>query len=572
VACKSPADQSRQGLRNYKEIVKIFFQYIALLRESPPQQWIFDEQKGISDVDFKFKQKSVSWRFTSHASGLMQKPLPRDRLLGGYARLRTFDPKLIQKGIECFTPDNFRITVVSRDIPGKWEKKEKWYGTEYTLEKIPADFMTEIKKAYNMTSQQRIPELHLPHKNQFIPTKLDVEKKEVKEPTIAPKMIRNDEIVRTWFKKDDTFWVPKANLLVAFKSSIIYASAESTVKARLFTDLVRDALEEYSYDAELAGLQYNVSLDSRGLSIEVSGYNDKLAVLLNQVLHTMRDLEFKEERFSIVKERLSRAYRNYALQQPYYQLYDYTNWLTVEKENIVEEMSDELPSIDIDMTRNFRRDLLAQMHMEVYIHGNLYKEDALRLTDIIVSTLKPRVLPKPQWPITRSMIFPPGSNYILEKDLADPENVNHAIEFLLHVGEKGNRVLKVKALLLGQIVHEPAFDILRTKEQLGYAVFSGVRNSPTMLGFRFIIQSEKEPEYLETRIEAFLEGFRETLAKMGDSDFESHKRALIVKRLEKVKNLDQETGRHWNQIHSEYYDFDYGRFYPTRYKCEDSTY
>ncbi len=84
-------------------------------------------------------------------------------------------------------------------------------------------------------------------------------------------MVRNDPLARTWFKKDDTFWVPKANLIVSCKSPIIYASAENSVKARLFTDLIRDALEEYSYDAELAGLQYTISLDSRGLFIEISG-------------------------------------------------------------------------------------------------------------------------------------------------------------------------------------------------------------------------------------------------------------------------------------------------------------
>ena len=37
--------------------------------------------------------------------------------------------------------------------------------------------------------------------------------------------------------------------------------------------------------------------------------------------------------------------------------------------------------------------------------------------------------------------------------------------------------------------------------------------------------------------------------------FESHKRSLINKRLEKVKNLSQETARIWSLIGSEYYDF-----------------
>lgn len=513
----------------------------------------------MAEVDFKFKQKTPASRFTSKVSSVMQRPLPREWLLSGHSRLRKFDPVLIQKGIDCLRPDNFRMSIVSRDFPGNWDKTEKWYGTEYKYEKIPNDFMRQLKAAYSVSSKERISNLHLPHKNQFIPTKLEVEKKEVKEPAIAPRMIRNDELARTWYKKDDTFWVPKANLIVSFKSPLIYASAETSVKARLFTDLVRDALEEYSYDADLAGIQYSVSLDTRGITAEVSGYNDKLPVLLEQVLITMRDLEIKSDRFGIIKERLSRSYRNSAFQQPYHQLYDYLAWLTSENDYVVEELAAELPNITVDTTRSFHKELLSQLHMEVYVHGNLYKEDALTLTDMIESTLKPRHLPRPQWPIFRSLVFPPGSNFVYEKTLQDPANVNHAIEMLLHIGDKADRLIRAKTLLLDQFIHEPAFDQLRTKEQLGYVVFSGYRGTLTTVGFRFIIQSEKSPQYLETRIETFLTNYAQTLANMSEADFESNKRSLMVKRLEKLKNLDQETGRHWSQIYNEYYDFNFGK-------------
>jgi len=488
----------------------------------------------------------------------MQRPLPREWLLSGGSILRKFDPELIKRGIDCLRPDNFFMMVVSRDFPGKWEKKEKWYGTEYTHQQINEDFMEDVLEAYDVSSEDRIPRLHLPHKNQFIPTKLEVEKKEVKAPAPAPRMIRNDGQVRTWFKKDDTFWVPKANLIVSFKCPTIYASAENSVKARIYTDLVKDALEEYSYDADLAGLEYNVTLDYRGLLAEVSGYNDKLPVLLAQVLATMRDLEIKDDRFGIIKERLGRAYRNYAFQQPYSQLADYATWFTCENEHTVAELSDELPAITAEATRTFHRELLAQFHLEIYVHGNLYKEDALKLTDMLVSTLKARALPRTQWPILRSFIYAPGSNYVFERTLQDPANVNHAIELYLHIGNRADRQLRARTFMLDQLTHEPAFDQLRTKEQLGYVVYSGTKASPTTIGFRFVIQSEKNPQYLETRIEAFLVYFGKMLADMNDTEFESNRRSLIVKHLEKAKNLDQETGRHWNQINNEYYDFEYG--------------
>lgn len=77
---------TEDGLKNYKEIVKVVFQYISLLREAKPQQWIFEEQKGIAEVDFKFKQKTPASSFTSKTSAVMQTPLPREWLLSGHER------------------------------------------------------------------------------------------------------------------------------------------------------------------------------------------------------------------------------------------------------------------------------------------------------------------------------------------------------------------------------------------------------------------------------------------------------------------------------------------------------
>ncbi|KAH7329236.1 Metalloenzyme, LuxS/M16 peptidase-like protein [Stachybotrys elegans] len=547
---------TEEGLKNYPEIVKIFFQYVSLLKETPPQEWIFMEQKGMADVDFKFRQKTPASRFTSRISAVMQKPLPREWLLSGQSRLRKFDPKLIETALAQIRPDNFRMTVVSRKFPGNWDKKEKWYGTEYRYEKIPDDLMRACKEAAATPREKRFPELHLPHKNNFIPSKLEVEKKEVAEPALAPRVLRNDTVIRTWWKKDDTFWVPRANVIVSLKSPIIFASSGNAVKARLFTELVRDALEEYSYDAELAGLQYTVTVDSRGLFLEISGYNDKLHVLLEQVAATVRDIEIKEERFLIVKERLTRGYDNWLLQSAYQQVGDYMSWLNAERDYIIEELATELPSITVEDVRLFQKQALAQLHIEVYAHGNMYKSDALKVTDMVESILKPRALPRAQLPIIRSLVLPSGSNLVYHKTLKDPENVNHCVETWYYVGDKGDRQVRAKTLLFDQMVHEPAFDQLRTKEQLGYIVFTNMRTFSTTCGFRVLIQSERTPAYLDSRIEAFLEKVGTLLENMSEADFEGHKRSLIIKRLEKLRNLDQESSRHYTQISNEYYDFE----------------
>ncbi|RMJ03581.1 hypothetical protein CDV36_014893 [Fusarium kuroshium] len=548
---------TEEGLKNYPEIVKIFFQYITILCESPPQELIFQEQKIMAEMNFKFKQKTRTSSFTSQISSVMQSPLPREWLLSGPSRLRTFEPKQIEDALTTIRPDNFRMVIVSRNYPGNWDQKEKWYGTEYRYEKIPEDLMEEIRQAASVSPGERLSCLHLPHKNQFIPNQLEVEKKEVSEPALNPRVLRNDGIAMTWWKKDDTFWVPRANVIVSLKTPLIDSCAENNVKARLFSDLVRDALEEYSYDAKLAGLHYNVSLDSRGLCLNVSGYNDKLPMLLEQVVTTIRDLDIKEDRFEIVRECLSRQYKNWYLLSSHQQVGKYTTWLNApERDFMVEELAAELPSITVEGVRLFQKQMLGRMFIEVYVLGNMYKEDALKITDMVESILKPRALPRAQWPVLRSLILPRGSNYVFKKTLKDTANVNHCVETWFYVGSREDRVIRTKTLLLEQILHEPAFDQLRTKEQLGYVVFRGTRVFSTTYGFRFLIQSEMTPEFLDSRIEAFLRRYVETLEKMSDAEFEGHKRSLVIRRLEKPRNLDEESSRHWSQITSEYYDFE----------------
>ncbi|KAF2816319.1 LuxS/MPP-like metallohydrolase [Mytilinidion resinicola] len=547
---------TEEGLKHYKEVTKTIFQYIAMMRESPPQEWIVDEMKRMSEVDFKYKQKSPASRTTSLLSGIMQRPYPRELLLSGPSLIRKFNAEAINKAATYLRPDNFRLTLISQDFPGDWDQKEKWYGTEYKYEKIPEDFLAEIKEVVASPTNGRPAELHLPHKNEFIPNRLEVEKKEVEEPLKTPKLIRNDENVRTWFKKDDQFWVPKASVLIILRSPLVSLTPLNTVVSHLYRELVYDALVEYSYDAEISGLNYSVAAHAPGLDVSVSGYNDKMAVLLEKVLVSMRDLEVSEDRFNIIKERLARSFRNWEYQQPYHQVGVFSRWLTTEKGWINEQLLAELHSVTAADVRAFFPQLLAQVHIELLAHGNIYKEDALKLTDMVESILKPKKLPSSQWRIRRSLLLPPGCNFVYERDLRDPANVNHCIEYMLYIGDPLNRQRKAKLLLMAQMADEPAFDQLRTKEQLGYVVFSG----PTILnmwaGYRILIQSEKSPDYLEGRIDAFLTQFGQMLHDMKDEDFEGHKRSIINKRLEKLKNLSQETNRFWNHVLSECYDFE----------------
>lgn len=73
---------------------------------------------------------------------------------------------------------------------------------------------------------------------------------------------------------------------------------------RLFADLVTDSLTEFAYDADLAGLSYNFSHQSLGLYVALSGYNDKLHLLLRTVLERAKSLQVNPDRLAVMKDQV----------------------------------------------------------------------------------------------------------------------------------------------------------------------------------------------------------------------------------------------------------------------------
>ena len=103
---------------------------------------------------------------------------------------------------------------------------------------------------------------------------------------------------------------------VYFDRSIVDRSASNAVKSQLFTQLVEEALTESTYAASLAGLNFSFGNDPEGLQIVVSGYNDKLEVLLRVIIKAITGFEMDTDRFELLKGRLRRAYGNTKLSNP----------------------------------------------------------------------------------------------------------------------------------------------------------------------------------------------------------------------------------------------------------------
>lgn len=98
-----------------------------------------------------------------------------------------------------------------------------------------------------------------------------------------------------------------------------------------------DAMSEYSYDADLAGLSYKLDTQADGVLMTIDGYNDKLAVLTKVVLEKMATLQVDPKRFEIIKDQIQRQYVNFNLAAPSQLTAYYTSYLTQKQVFLPEE-------------------------------------------------------------------------------------------------------------------------------------------------------------------------------------------------------------------------------------------
>jgi len=148
------------------------------------------------------------------------------------------------------------------------------------------------------------------------------------------------------------------------------------VYVRLYLDLVMDAMSEYSYDADLAGLSYKLDTQADGIIMHIDGYNDKLSVLAKVVLEKMLDLKVDPQRFEIIKDQLRRRFQNFDLAAPSGHTAYWMTYLIQNKIQGPKEKLEALETVTPEMLQAFIPELLKRMHVEGLVHGNMLKEVA----------------------------------------------------------------------------------------------------------------------------------------------------------------------------------------------------
>ncbi|CAF4452269.1 unnamed protein product [Rotaria sp. Silwood2] len=541
-----------EGLSQWKRVLHSVYQYLAMLRKKGPKECIFNEGKNINQMEFQFQDKGQPRYIVSNLAGRMR-DYPLSECLSGPYEMREFRPDLINELLnEYLIPSKMRVFLTSKEFLSIAIEKEKWYGTLYKEEYLPKEF---IKQCETCEINHK---LYLPIPNEFIPTDFQLFSKEknLARPQI-PIKIKENEYYRLYYAEDSFYKLPKAYIYFEFRNPLVYVDPIHSNLNTLYVELINDSLTEFVYPAQVGGLDYELYDCNNSIQLSVSGFNHKIKELFNRIIDHMINIKVEAEQFEIIKEKVKQSLQFFRRCVPAAMAKFGLTYLTAEYDWNNNELLSCLDDITMHDVESFIPRVLKRFYIDSFMYGNLTINQAIEYMTLVEQKFQEISFYQPLFPSMwfnqRELILPDGCNYAYTM-LNDAYPLNAIVIYLQCFQE----TLPNNALLglFSYLVEQLCFNQLRTKEQLGYIINSEVWRLCGVQGFSVTVQSARELDYINQRIELFIDSISDYISTMSDELFKKQREGYIIKKVEVSKNMHDQGNQFWNDIINHQFCFD----------------
>jgi insulysin len=529
-----------QGSEHIDDIAALLFQTVSIIKLDGVKKWLFDENAQLAEIDFRFSEKpsptSLARRLAS-----MQHEIPQQQLLRAPYAYDEWRADLITQILDAMRPDNVLITHVAPGL--NTDSKAQWYDTPYSvthLDKAATDVWLGAKPSQALA---------IPAPNPFIPTRLKMHTGAVSD---IPRPLMAKPGFHVWHAQQDQFALPKADFFISLRSPHANDTPRHSLLTRLYVALINDQLDTFTYAADLAGLSFNLYPHSRGLSLRISGYDDRQAILLERILLALTAGEIDPQRFAILKEAATRGLENARRNQPYRRAMGHLrslllnpSWTRVERLAVIDTLT-------LKQLEEHIKVLLSSLQVVALAHGNINAEQATRMSELVYQSV---VAPAQVTDVARGQVMQLRRRDRLVMDI----NAEHPESALVSYLQAPDKTLRSRALvgLSVQILNSPFFDVLRTEKKLGYVVFANAYPVLETAALVFIVQSPvADAVNLQREVHEFLADYQQSITKMDVAEFEQHKTALVARVLEAERQLSERSSRFWQEIDRSNFDFD----------------
>jgi len=528
---------TEKGVGEHQRVLQLVFAYLDMLRNAGAGQRLFDEQARLAELAFRFREDQGAMHSVSALSAGMHYYNALDVLRGSYI-MEDYQPALIEGLLQALRPDNARITLTDGSV-----------STDRVSDHYKVPFGQRRVAAAELSGWRAPPEetlFELPGPNPYIAS--DVAVKELgEEGNDDPRLMLEQHRLKVWFSQDSEFRIPRGATYVNFKSPMVSRSPGTTAAALLYVALLKDGVNEYTYPALLAGLSFDLYKHSQGLTLRISGYNDKQALLLESLVQDFAAATFNPDRFDNIRHDIIRNLRNAKASPPYRQVLSELRRAMQYGRYSEQQLIAALESTDMAKLDGFVRELWQDARAEVMIYGNYEPAAAERVARIVQPLLSPQpVTPMPAMQVVK---LEADSQLLYAVDVPHDDVV---VAWYLQ-GEGDSWRDRALTALTAQIMKSGFFQELRTEQQLGYVVSTYYYPHVDVPGLLMLVQSPgADAETVSTAMAAFKQRLPERIEA---EQFVRHQQALISEILEPDKNLWERAEYYWQSIARKQFDF-----------------
>nr|WP_217906373.1 insulinase family protein [Vibrio sp. JPW-9-11-11] len=498
------------GLEHVDEIIQSVFSYLELIKNNGLDEWRYLEKQAVLESAFRFQEPTRPLDMVSHLVVNMQHYHPDDVIYGDFM-MSHYDEPLLKELLDYFTAENLRTTLIAHGYT--YDRVAKWYSTPYSV----TPFSPEQLEHYRQPSPLLFA---LPEKNPFIC--YDLDPKELELSHDRPQVLEELPGFKLWHLQDTEFRVPKGVVYVAIDSPHAVANPRNIVKTRLCVEMFLDSLATDTYQAEIAGMGYNMYAHQGGVTLTLSGFSQHQPDLLKLILTRFAKRDFSHQRFSTIKQQLMRNWRNAAQDRPISQLFNALTGILQPNNPPYQVLLEALESIDVDELASFVDAILAELHVEMFVYGDWTKADALSLGNTLKDALRVK---NQQYEEALRPLVMLGENGTFQREVACDQQ-DSAILVYYQCNDTDPRSIALYSLA-NHLMSATFFHEIRTKQQLGYMVGTGNLPLNRHPGIVLYVQSPNAaPVDLIRSIDEFLNAFYMVLLELNEYQWHSSKRGL----------------------------------------------
>jgi insulysin len=529
---------TKKGVKYYERILELTFSYINMLKKHGIEEYTFKESQTMAQINFDWKNPDEGMGFVAGRAAMMQDYKLQDIETLPYL-YRKFEPKVYQDILETLTPENALVVLKTNSVAT--DQTDKFYGAEYSLTQVGGAAFEKLK------SPVKVAELTYPKMNDFIPNNLKLAEE-------RPHLVRDDELAKVWFQFDDRFKQPKVFLTLRIETPRIYDSVKNAQLSGLYISAIREGLNEIVYPIQIAGLSYGLSSGKKGITLSFGGYSERVGDLLRLVTKNLKTIKIDQQKFDNLKEATIRGLQNSKYGKAYSRGGYYNRLMLLETQYTEEESLAALTPLTLDDVKNYAEKLYDKVYITGAAYGNWTDDKVSESVRVLLDEIQSKPLPKKERYEDVVAVLDPSEKVLFSRKILDN---NNSLAYGLQIGER-TLERQAKAQLLAAIIESDFYTEMRTRQQLGYIVWSFQQSMEDRMFLRFIIQSANHDSFeLKRRVDAWLQRAGDLLGKLTDEEFERHRASRIVSLEKKGDSVAEVLGKIYYLATEEDGDFEY---------------